>query len=130
MVKRFIVMAVILIFLVAVCVWEEMAIHQYLSSIETEIFALQTDVNNSESIDNNDFLFKVKNLQELWEEKEKAFCVVLNHKDVEVIGGEIARLMGAVIINNKDEFVLALTQLAFYINNLQHIMGLSTQNLF
>lgn len=107
-----------------------MAIHQYLSSIETEVFALQTDVNNSESIDNNDFLFKVKNLQELWEEKEKAFCVVLNHKDVEVIGGEIARLMGAVIINNKDEFVLALTQLAFYINNLQHIMGLSTQNLF
>lgn len=74
-------------------------------------------------------MFAVENLDVIWKLKENTFCVILNHQQVEVIGVEIARLKASIVNNDKKEFVLGLSAIRFYVENLSHIVGLSIQNL-
>lgn len=127
--KKLVNLFIIIFFLIAVCIWEEVSINAYLSQLETQIMQLETKVLVAENIDNEDFLVDLRQLEEFWLKKENTFSVILNHKEVEVIGEEIARGMAAVVNNSKEELTSSLIILRFYINNLGNIMGLSWQNL-
>lgn len=127
--KKIINLLIIIVFLVAVCVWEEISINKYLSELETQIISLETKILVVENIDNEEFLTDLKQLEDFWLKKENTFSVILNHKEVEVIGEEIARGMAAVVNNSKEDLTSSLIVLRFYINNLSNIMGLSWQNL-
>ncbi len=127
--KRYVSLLIIVAFLVGVCVWEEIAIHKYLTQLENNILALQTQVHENEDVDSVDFLLQVARLEDFWLEKEKNFCVILNHKEVEVIGEEIARAAASVANNSKDDLLTSLTVLKFYVDNLSQILGMSLQNL-
>ena len=129
MIKKTVHLVIIIIFLVTVCVWEEIAVNNYLDMIDDKASVLQTIVSKTEDVDSEEILFAVENLEEIWRLKEKTFCVILNHQQVEVIGVEIARLKGCVVNNDKTEFVLGLSAIRFYVDNLSHINGLSLQNL-
>lgn len=129
MIKKSIHLLIIVIFLVTVCVWEEIAVNNYLDMIDDSVSDLQTVVLNVENIDSEDILFAVENLEDIWKLKENTFCVILNHQQVEVIGVEIARLKASVINNDKKEFILGLSAIRFYVDNMSHIIGLSIQNL-
>ena len=129
MLKKTIHLVVIVIFLVGVCVWEEIAINTYLGQLDTVIVSLQAQVIDQENIDSNALLFEVENLEDLWKQKENKFCVILDHQEVEVIGVEIARLKASVVNNDWNEFNVGLVTIQFYIENLSHILGLSVQNL-
>lgn len=129
MIKKSIHLLIIVIFLATVCVWEEIAVNNYLDMIDDSVSDLQTIVLNVENIDSEDILFAVENLEDIWKLKENTFCVILNHQQVEVIGVEIARLKASVINNDKKEFILGLSAIRFYVDNMSHIIGLSIQNL-
>ena len=129
MIKRTIHLVVIVVFLVAVCVWEEIAVNNYLGQIDEFVSAIQTQVNEGVAIDSQEMFFGVENLEEIWKQKESTFCVILNHQQVEVIGVEIARLKASVVNNDKFEFIISLTTIRFYVETLGHILGLSVQNL-
>jgi hypothetical protein len=128
-IKKYINLLCIIIFLVGVCVWEEVAIHKYLSQLENNIITLRTEVQYSENVDTVDFLLQVKQLEDYWLEKEKNFCIIINHREVEMIGQEIARAAASIANNSKSELTLSLTALSFYVDNLAHVLGLSWQNL-
>lgn len=127
--KKLINLAIIIAFLVGVCIWEEISINKYLSEMEGQVVFLETKMIEEENIDTEEFVVLVKDLEEFWLKKESTFCVILNHKEVELIGEEIARAMAAVINNSKEDFVESVVVLKFYIKNLAHILGLSWQNL-
>lgn len=127
--RKVVNLLIIIAFLVGVCAWEEISINNYLSQLETQIMFLETRVHEVESIDSEEFIVDIRALEEFWLEKESTFCVILNHKEVEIIGEELARAMGAVVNNSKEDFVSSLIVLRFYIKNLAHIMGLSWQTL-
>lgn len=129
MIKKFVKVGLIIVFLIGVCVWEEVAIHSYLTHLEEGVVILQAKTLEHEDIDTPDFLLEVKELEEFWLKKERNFCLLLNHKEVEAVGEEISRAMASVINNSKDELVTSLAVLRFYIDNLAHVLGLSWQNL-
>lgn len=127
--KKWINLFAIVAFLIGVCIWEEVSINKYLTELNTQIMFLQTEMNKSENIDTEEFVLQVKKLEDFWLKKESTFCIILNHKEVEVIGEGIANAMGAVVNNSKEDFTSSLIVLRFYVRNLSHIMGLSWQNL-
>lgn len=130
MIKKTTHLIIIIAFLIAVCWWEEIAFNNYFGQINAQVKIMQTNVIAGESIDSVDMLFSIENLEEIWQKKENAFCIIINHEQVEVIGVEIAKLKAAIINNDKDEFNIGLSTINFYIENLSHILGLSMQNLF
>lgn len=130
MIKKYIYLSIIIIFLVAVCVWEEIAVNNYLEKIDDYASSLQTMVLNRQNIDSEEILLTIENMEEVWRQKEDTFCVIINHQQVEVIGIEIARLKASATNNDKKEFVLGLSAIRFFIDNINHIIGLSIQNLF
>lgn len=129
MVRKIVYLIFTITFLITVCTWEEVAVHNYLGQIDYAVSTIQTLVAAGEKIDIPDMLFAVEEVEEIWKQKENKFCVVLNHQQVEAIGVEIAHLKAAVINNNEEEFVIALSSIRFYVDNLNHILGFSIQNL-
>lgn len=129
MIKKTIHLIIIVIFLTAVCVWEEVAVNNYLDLIDDSVSALQTIVVNSQSVDSEQILLAVEDLDDIWKLKENTFCVILDHQQVEIIGVEIARLKASVINNDKGEFITSLSAIRFYVDNMSRIIGFSMQNL-
>lgn len=129
MIKKSIHLSIIVMFLIAVCIWEEIAVNNYLEMIDDYASDLQTIVLNVTNIDSEEILLTVENMNVIWKQKENTFCVILNHQQVEVIGVEIARLKASIVNNDKKEFILGLSAIRFYVDNLSHIIGLSVQNL-
>jgi hypothetical protein len=129
MIKKVIYFVFVISFLIGVCVWEEIAVHQYLGQIDKAVTDIYLSIEQNPSIDSSDMLLKVESMQDIWKQKANKFCVILNHQQVEDIGVEIARLKGAIINNDKQELLASITVIRFYVDNLNQILGLSVQNL-
>lgn len=129
MIKKYIYLFIILSFLIGVCIWEELSINAYLRKVDNEVAVIQTVVADKEEINDYDILLMVENLEELWHKKEGILCIMENHKDIEDIGLEIARLKSTIATNQIEDFNASLSLIRFFTKTYHHVMGSSFQNL-
>lgn len=130
MYKRWIHVTFIVVFLIAVCVWEELSVNAYLKEIDQRVSEIQTKFFADKNMQDPEMVFLVENLEEHWKRKETFLSIVLNHEEVYEIGEEIARLKGCIAVNQVEEFGVSLSVIRFHVDTFNKVMGLSLQNLF
>ena len=129
MFKKYLYLFIIFAFLVSICFWEEILVRQSLSEIDDRVSEIQTTVADKEYINTYEILMMVENLEENWHKSEKELCILVNHKDIEDIGMEIARLKSTIATNQIEDFNASLSLVIFFTETYHHVMGTSIQNL-
>lgn len=129
MIKKYVYLSVILILLIGSCIVEEILVNNYLSEIDNLVSNIQTVVTGRDDLNTNEIYFLVENLDESWKKKEEILCLLVNHKDIEDIGLEIARLKSNVATNQIEDFNASLSLIRFYTDTYHHVMGTNIYNL-
>lgn len=129
MLKKYIYLLIIILFLVGVCIWEDLSVNIYLQQIDDAVAEIQALVADKDAINSYDILMMVENLEEMWIKNENNLCILVNHKDIEDIGMEIARLKSTIATNQIEDFNASLSLVRFFTETYHHVMGTSIQNL-
>lgn len=129
MLKKYIYLLIIILFLVGVCIWEDLSVNIYLQQIDDAVAEIQALVADKDAINSYDILMTVENLEEMWIKNENNLCILVNHKDIEDIGMEIARLKSTIATNQIEDFNASLSLVRFFTETYHHVMGTSIQNL-
>ena len=129
MLKKYIYLLIIILFLVGVCIGEDLSVNIYLQQIDDAVAEIQALVADKDAINSYDILMTVENLEEMWMKNENNLCILLNHKDIDEIGMEIARLKSTIATNQIEDFNASLSLVRFFTETYHHVMGTSIQNL-
>ena len=129
MIKKHFHLIIILLFLIASCVTEEILVTKYLNDIDNQVSQIQTYVKDKEQLNTCEILFMVENLDEDWKKKEHILCMIVNHKDIEDIGIEIARLKSNAATSQIEDFNASLSLIRFYAKAYNHVMGTNLYNV-
>lgn len=129
MLKKYIYLLIIILVLVGVCIWEDLSVNIYLQQIDDAVAEIQALVADKDAINSYDILMTVENLEEMWMKNENNLCILVNHKDIEDIGMEIARLKSTIATNQIEDFNASLSLVRFFTETYHHVMGTSIQNL-
>lgn len=129
MLKKYIYLFLILSVLVSSCVLEEFLVNKYLQDIDVKVSQIQTFVADKQNINTNDVLFMVESLDDAWQSHEAILCLLVNHKDMEDIGLEIARLKSNIATNQVEDFCASLSLIRFFTDTYHHVMGTNIFNV-
>lgn len=129
MIKKYFHLVIIIVFLIGCCVSEEIIVTNYLKDIDSQVAEIQAYVKDKDKLNTSEILFMVENLDEDWKNKENILCMIVNHKDIEDIGLEIARLKSNIATSQVEDFNASLSLIRFYAKNYHHVMGTNLYNI-
>ena len=129
MLKKYFYLFLILSVLVLSCVLEEFLVNKYLKDIDFQVSQIQTFVSDKKNINTNEILFMVESLDDAWHSHEAVLCLLVNHKDMEDIGLEIARLKSNISTNQVEDFNASLSLIRFFTDTYHHVMGTNIFNV-
>lgn len=120
---------IIMAFLGGVVVWEQISVVKYLNDIsdiaqEIEILAM-----DNQNINTTLMLEKVEKLETIWLKHESILCMFANHKDMQDMAVEIAKMKANVAVNQYEDFHASLNVVIYYTDSYTHFMGVSFQNI-
>lgn len=128
MVKRAITISLLFVILFGVAIYELIAVHSIINTLEQYAYNLQTEItlnkDNVETVSNN-----VKDAKDYWNSKEDALCLMFNHKDLSTVTDTLNRLYSYVSNNDYDNAIAEVNLLKEYSEKNKHIMGFNFQNL-
>lgn len=120
---------IFLLFLTGLVVWEEIMVNQALTTIKDKAEFLQARVYDLKAVDNDEVKNSVKEITEIWDKYENYLCFIVNHKDIEDVGMELARLKANCNVNQYEDFCSSISVILFFTEKYSHIMGVSIQNI-
>ena len=129
MIKKYFHLVIIIVFLIGCCVSEEIIVTNYLKDIDGQVAEIQAYVKDKDKLNTSEILFMVENLDEDWKNKENILCMIVNHKDIEDIGLEIARLKSNIATSQVEDFNASLSLIRFYAKTYHHVMGTNLYNI-
>lgn len=129
MIKKYFHLVIIIVFLIGCCVSEEIIVTNYLKDIDSQVAEIQAYVKDKDKLNTSEILFMVENLDEDWKNKENILCMIVNHKDIEDIGLEIARLKSNIATSQVEDFNASLSLIRFYAKTYHHVMGTNLYNI-
>lgn len=127
--KRLIGIIIIVVFLVGICVLEEVLINSTLKNVENMGKNLSTLSEQSETVATPEIIELSNNLYNYWMDNEPMLCFFINYKDMGEMGNEINRLRSYSIGDIKEEFDASLNLILYYCETFNHITGFSVQNI-
>ena len=127
---RKIAMLVLLLVLVGIIVWEQLSVNSYLNEIKDITDRLTIMVSENEQINTTEILEQVDNLEDVWNKHESILCLLANHKDMQELSVEIARMRACVSVNQFEDFKASLSIIIYFSEAYHHFMGISLQNIF
>lgn len=119
----------IAVFLVFVCFVEDDLVSKSLSRVQTECFEIEKLVDEKENIKNMDIVMEVENLEYSWLHDESLMCYLVNHKSIQEIGQEIAKLKLYISENDVEAFKVSLSSIRGYCHSYLHFMGANFHNI-
>lgn len=128
--KKLLCIIIISVFLVGVCVTEEILVKTTLSEINTRGNSLFALVQNAPNLDTEEILTATRKLNEYWLAHEDALCFFVNHKDMHEMGNELIKMISYAKNNIKEEYTTSLELVIYYSSTFHHIMGVSLENIF
>lgn len=128
--NRYIYILIIVVILIAVCIWEQLMVSNYLSNMQIKVENVITFVEGVEDINTTEIYELVEDLETTWDSYQTALCYTVNLKDVEDIGIEITKMKVYIVENSVTDFNASLSLLLFYIDSYYNLMGISLQNIF
>ena len=124
-----VMLALIFVFLVAMCVLEDWLATSALQTLQddcTRIEALSLDLEN---LSDMQLSLAVDTLEYNWTNNESNLCYLVNHKSIQEVGMEIAKLKVYQAENDVKEFRASLEAVKFYSHSYSHFMGANLHNV-
>lgn len=125
-----IAMLALLLALVGIIVWEQLSVNSYLDEIRDITDKLTIMVSGNEQINTTQVLEEVDRLEDIWNKHENILCLLANHKDMQELSVEIARMRACVSVNQFEDFKASLSIIIYFSEAYHHFMGISLQNIF
>lgn len=128
-VVHYINFAIIILFLIAICVIEEVMVSSSLRQTQEDCFLIEASIERLDSVKNMEIAIMVDNLEYDWKENESNMCYLVNHKSVQEIGQEIAKLKLYIASDDVDNFKVSLEVIKYYCHSYLHFMGANIHNV-
>ncbi len=128
-VLHYINFVLIFLFLVGICVLEETVVNKALKEAQNEVLAIEDVLDDKNGLRDAQIINMVDNLGYRWMKSESKMCYMINHKNIQEIGIEIARLKACIVIDNIDDFRISLEHINLYCHSYLHFMGASLHNV-
>ena len=93
-----------------------------------KVDALNSKIELIETIDTEDILNLIYEIDDYWTEKERILCLSINHNDLSRVGEQIKRVKVYAEQNQKDDCLCELDVLLFYTESYKHVMEITPQN--
>ncbi len=120
---------IIVLLLIAICITEELVVSNSLKEIQTRCYEIEMTLAGTDDLLNMDMTMQIDNLEYVWKEDEAAMCFLVNHKNIQEIGQEIAKLKLYIASNDIDAFRVSLEEIKFYCHSYLHFMGANLHNV-
>lgn len=124
-----IMLVLILLTLVAICVSEEIITSNAIVSINDDCFVLEEKIEGLEDIRTAEISLFVDNMEYDWIKDESNLCYLVNHKSIQEIGMELARMKNYLGENDVKEFKASLEAIKYYADSYLHFMGANLHNV-
>lgn len=128
-VVHYINFAIITLFLIAICVLEEVYVNKSLKQAQDDSYKIEQQLEKNSSLRNMDLILLVDNLEYNWDRNESDLCYMVNHKSIQEIGQEIAKMKAYIINNDLDNFKVSLESIKLYCHSYLHFMGANFHNI-
>lgn len=128
--KKAIHIAIIILFLVAMCTTEQIISQTFLRDTRSKVDELFEISSSSEIINTEEISNKTDELEEFWRKRESILCTFINHREIEEIGVEISKLKSALREDEKHVFLESIMLIQFYLRSYQHVLGINFQSIF
>lgn len=125
-----VMLILIFLFLIFISVFEEVVTSNALSQVHNICFILEEKVEGLEDIRKSEFILIVDNMEYDWLKNESKMCYLVNHKSIQEIGVEIAKMKNYLGENDIKEFKASLEAIKFYSESYLHFMGANFHNIF
>ena len=119
----------ILFLLIGICLAEELVVSSSLKSIQTSCLEIEKIIEEQENLKNMSLVLAVDNLEYEWTENEKQMCYMVNHKNIQEIGQEIAKLKMYIEDDDLTNFNVSLYEIKLYCHGYLHFMGANIHNV-
>lgn len=120
---------ILFLFLIGICILEEYVVSNSLKQVQADTYRIEETLETTQSLRDQELINLVDNIEYTWLQNESSLCYMVNHKSIQEIGVEIARLKACIVIDNIDDFRIALEHINFYSQSYLHFMGASIHNV-
>ncbi len=127
---HFINFFIIFIIIVAVCITEDVLVSKSLKETHMCCYQIEKIIDANENLKNMDVVLAVDNLEYNWTKDEKKLCYLVNHKSIQEIGQEIAKLKMYIYDNDVASAKVSIELIKFYCHSYLHFMGANIHNVF
>ncbi len=128
--KKVIHICLIIVFLFAICLTEQLIINNCLEKTNNLVNNLKNIVETTENVNTNLIINKTNELKEFWTNQERILCTFINHKEIEDIGVEINNLESAIKENQRFDYIESINLISFFVKSYEHIIGINLQSIF
>lgn len=128
--KKAINISIILLFLVAACITDQILIKTYFNKTGEFVSIIKTYIEENDDVNTQFLIEKTDELNNYWQSKESIVCTFVNHQDISNLGVEINKLQSAAKENNRDVFVESINLIEFYLSGYEHVVGINLQSIF
>ncbi len=115
--------------LIVICVAEDLVVSNSLKQIQSYCYEIEEIIDRNDNLKNMETVLAVDNLEYDWTESEGNMCYMVNHKNIQEIGQEIAKLKLYIASDDIDAFKVSIEQIKFYCHSYLHFMGANWHNV-
>ena len=115
--------------LIVICVAEDLVVSNSLKQIQSYCYEIEEIIDRNDNLKNMETVLAVDNLEYDWTENEGTMCYMVNHKNIQEIGQEIAKLKLYIASDDIDAFKVSIEQIKFYCHSYLHFMGANWHNV-
>ena len=117
------------LFLIVICVVEDEISSKSLFIVQNDCLRIENLTDGKENLQAMPITLAVDTLEYNWMNNESKLCYLTNHKSIQEIGVEIAKLKVYQQKNDIKEFNASLEAIKFYSKSYLHFMGASLHNV-
>lgn len=128
--KRILIIILITIILLTGIIWEQIYINDSLNGLKNRTTNVYELITTNQTINTENIIDHVEELDEFWKDRENWLCLVINHKDMEKVGEQITKLTSLTRQNSKEDAEYEVELLKYYVEGYEHIMNLTFQNIW
>ena len=119
----------IVIFLIGICIYEDLTVSYGVRQVNEDCMAIEELIEGMDDVKSMQVVMAVENLEYNWKNNESKMCYLVNHKQIQEIGVEIAKLKGFLENSELNDFKSSIDAIKFYSHSYLHFMGASLHNI-
>lgn len=120
---------IILLLLIGICISEELVVSSSLRDIQSRSMQIELLIDDYDSLKNTEIVLAIDNLEDKWKKDESNLCYMVNHKNIQEIGQEIAKIKEYVASDDVDACRVSIYLIKFYCHSYLHFMGANLHNV-